>query len=782
MSPLQQNLGLSPAHHNQFLFSDHYLNNLLPEDPHWADALPEAEALLRWLQDLFTREQPQLTHYNEAQLEEHWFRPIFPQLGHVFERQASVPGLERNIHRPDYVFFPHETARQAAVQAQRTSDYAAHALAVGEVKAWDVSLAKKAAGGEGRFDQQNPSFQIDYYLRAAGLEWGVLSNGRLWRLVHHDTSQRLSIYYEVDLVDLLTRSDASALRYFTLFFRQAAFLPNEQGRCFLDDALAQSNQYAVALENDLRENVYQALEQLMQGFYDLPGNQLSPDDLPHIYENSLYLLYRFLFILYAESRGLLPLDNPRYAQNYSLKRLKEEIAGLSSPLHSRTTRYWDDIQTLFQIINGDDAGLNREIGVPRYNGGLFNPALHPFLAEKKVGDRAMIEAIDLLCRRQTPSGRREFVDYRTLSVRHLGSIYEGLLEYQPRLAQEAVAAVREGKGERWRPAAAVEGMRILDRRQPGEIYLETDRGERKATGSYYTPQYIVEYIVQNTLGPLVEEARQRVAELSQAARNKADQHAARQTLVDEILALKVLDPAMGSGHFLVEATEFLALALATDPYAQSAASAEEDLTHWRRQLVERCIYGVDKNPLAVELAKLSLWLSTVAADRPLSFLDHHLKCGDSLVGARVSELGWAPSPVLSKQALKEQQQRRAGNRAEERECGPSVEVEGEREERLSGAERGGRERPDGPRLGEKVRQKRRRKEKQHGRPLHACFSAFRKSAVSCADIVPTSPGNRRESPVRRSWRRKSPRTFRRPARKRTARADRSAPAVPVRRP
>jgi type I restriction-modification system DNA methylase subunit len=670
-APLQLSMGIEAPHRNQSLFSDHYLNTLLPVDPRWDAALPEAQAFLAWLQDLYRREQNHLAGYNESQLEAHWFRPILTRLGHVFEPQAGVPGLDRGIKHPDYVFFPSEAARQSAVSAQKTGDYAAHALAVGEVKAWDVPLGKRQKGGGASFDAQNPSFQIDYYLRATGLKWGILSNGCLWRLVHADSSYRLSIYYEVDLVDLLSRADASAVRYFTLFFRQAAFQPDAQRRLFLADALAASKAYALALEEDLQHNVYQALEKLVQGFLDLPGNGLGQADLLQIYENSLYLLYRLLFILYGESWGLLPIHNPAYRDHYSLHRLKREFARLASPPAPMTKKYWGDMQQLFQIINGDNAALNQHLGVPRYNGRLFDPEQHPFLAQKGVGDRALVEAVNLLSQRQGEGGRREFVDYRTLGVRQLGSIYEGLLEYQPRYASQPMVAVRDGKGERWvaeaesvRPLASPKTPRVspkvIERREAGQVYLETDRGERKATGSYYTPQYIVEYIVDNTLGPLVEEAREQVKARAKGARGKAARARAEQSFVEEILSLKALDPAMGSGHFLVEATEYLARALATDPYVESDSPTEEDLIYWKRRVVERCIYGVDRNPLAVELAKLSLWLATVAADKPLSFLDHHLQCGDSLVGARAADLGWAPPVILSKKAQKQLEAQKAG--------------------------------------------------------------------------------------------------------------------------
>ena len=177
--------------------------------------------------------------------------------------------------------------------------------------------------------------------------------------------------------------------------------------------------------------------------------------------------------------------------------------------------------------------------------------------------------------------------------------------------------------------------KILDRAEAGEIYLATDKGERKATGSYYTPDYIVKYIVKNTIEPVIEKKKQEWLGTSRP-------------FADHILSIKVLDPAMGSGHFLVEATDQLARwlvqawATARPEEADSKEIAEQDV-HWaRREVVRNCIYGVDLNPMAVELAKLSLWLTTVASNKPLSFLDHHLRCGNSLIGAELDRLTTLP--------------------------------------------------------------------------------------------------------------------------------------------
>ncbi len=662
-------LGIDKFHRNEYLFSDHYLDSILRRNPAWGAAQGPAADFLKWLREHYAAEGDQLAAYNEAQLEENWIRPILGRLGHVWESQASVPGLDKTIKKPDYVFFPDDDTRKAAVAEQRTEEYTRRALAMGEVKAWPVSLSHKTAGAP-TFANNNPMFQIDYYLKATGVVWGIAANGRFWRLVHKDSSYRLDRYFEIDLLAALNTTDErralAVATWFTLFFGRAAFMPDETGRVFLDDVLKGSHTYAVALESDLRDNAYKALEQLILGFFAPAANDLSPDDEADraaVYRNSLLLLYRLLFLFFGESRGLLPMDNDGYRER-SLTELARRAAKLVDDhkvdaLPPMTGTYWARYKELFAIIDGRDAALNAFLGVPRYNGGLFDPQRHAFLENNFVGERHLVRAIDYLARRRkTENGKfagYESVDYRTLGVRQLGSIYEGLLEYKVSVAAEEMVTVRKGGKETWLPARERGKTKVIETKQPGELYLSTDKGERKATGSYYTPDYIVKYIVEQTLGPLVEEARRKIRDTKYEIRDAA------RLFEQEILSLNVLDPAMGSGHFLVDATNYLARALATsdlttdhgpqttEPASSSvvrrpsSSSEESDLTYWKRRVVEACIYGVDKNELAVELAKLSLWLETVAADKPLSFLDHHLRHGDSLIGARLADLERAPS-------------------------------------------------------------------------------------------------------------------------------------------
>jgi type I restriction-modification system DNA methylase subunit len=221
------------------------------------------------------------------------------------------------------------------------------------------------------------------------------------------------------------------------------------------------------------------------------------------------------------------------------------------------------------------------------------------------------------------------VDYRDLEVRHLGSVYEKLLEYELDIATEPLAL--KGKGQAYVPAKD-EASAI---KKAGEVYLRTGNNERKVTGSYYTPDYIVRFIVEKTLAPVLEAIAER-----HATRDDDGQWHVRDSdaLVRDVLALNVLDPATGSGHFVVDATSYIAEWLADLAIRPDDLGDEDELTYWKRQVASACIYAVDINPLAVELAKLSMWLTTLAQGKPLSFLDHHIRVGNSLVGTSIFDI------------------------------------------------------------------------------------------------------------------------------------------------
>ncbi len=580
---------ISQSHRNQQLFSDYYLNVILPKRADWQRLAANARPVMAEIAAIFASFTPSS---NEAQTENDLVRPVLAALGHTFEVQTPLV-TPAGTKKPDYTFYRNQAGLNAN-KGRVLTDTLLHgkAFAVGDAKYWNRPLDVSLNTGSGDpFTNRNPSFQIAFYIQHSGLDWGILTNGRLWRLYHRETAHKLDRYYEVDLPALLETNDVATFLYFYAFFHRAAFDPQPLGVAAL---LQASTDYARGVSDSLKTQVFEALRHLAQGFLDYPANRLQPDPatLQAIYDNSLIVLYRLLFILYAEARELLPLrESPMYRQSYSLSAITHEIArdlGREQHLLPTSALLWPRLKTLFQIIDTGSPPLK----VATFNGGLFDPERHPFLEQYAVGDAHLQRAIDTLAR-----VNGEFVDYRDLAEHHLGTIYEGLLEHH-------LEAIPPEDG--WTVATF------------------NDRGERKATGSYYTPNYIVKYIVGQTLGSVLRAA--------------VDGKPSDDAKIKAVLGVNVLDPAMGSGYFLVEATEYIARFLVDQGVSITGGDSESDLAYWKRRVVQSCIYGVDLNPLAVDLAKLSLWLSTVARDRPLSFLDHHLRTGNSLVGARVADL------------------------------------------------------------------------------------------------------------------------------------------------
>ena len=623
------------------LFSQHFLRERLPkEDPRWRTDEGQNSDCYRRISELYLRVKPnekEQYRRNEANLEKDFIRPVLDILGHSYDVQESIHIKYRGSQRPDYTLFPSEETRQAV--EGKPQKYRSSVIGLCEAKAWDLELDKTVRIAPDR--KANPSLQISNYLRDANVAWGILTNGRKWRLFNKETSLQLDSYYEVDLVDLIEREDAEPFKYFFLLFRVAAFIRHDSAPSFLEDILTGSVRYARELEEDVKENIYEALRLVMKGFLDHPDNGLKSEDLERVHENSLILLYRLLFVLYAEAKELLPTKNSHY-RDMSLQRLREDIKEeLEKPMRTLTASgdsFWSRLTNLFRLVNNGSVARNipkEKLFIPPYNGGLFDPAKHPFLETNRVGDEYLAEAVHRLSWSGGRGGVGGFVDYNTLSIRHLGSIYEGLLEFRPAIAKEALQLVKSKGREIYKSApdtgATSGNINVIGSVPKGEVYLKTDRGERKVTGSYYTPDYVVKYIVERTLGRMVSKLKEENIQGSD--------------LVQRILSMKVLDPAMGSGHFLVEATSYLASQVVEamqEMEEQDAPTEDTDILWARREVVRHCIYGVDLNPLAVELAKVSLWLHTVTKKKPLSFLDHRLKCGNSIVGVTLSSLKFYP--------------------------------------------------------------------------------------------------------------------------------------------
>jgi hypothetical protein len=595
---------------NEDLLSAHYLNARVSKNDWW----PTDEMVRptwEFCRDLYNKRYLALAKNNEAFTRQELIDKVLERLGFAWTDNLSLPDQDAE---PDYILFGSETEKEAVIEKDTATRYRA-AVSILEAKKLNHPLSQIS-----QHQQRYPHQQISDYLQDAQvLSWGILTNGNEWRLYCREAPRQdfFGLNFEVAIKSL------DKFKLFVALFSPQAFQRDPQGKCRLDFVREQSVSAQSELEQDLRQRIFTILTDLANGFASRQENQIpdTEEGRKTLYENCLIYLYRLLFILYAEGRGLLPVAprTRRYYKELSLARLQPGLKNFTSYDSKTRTRLGEDISELFHVVNGTDEAKNKEYSVARYNGGLFNPGEHPLLENWRIADTDAADVLRGLMFDPPPKPNEQSlpvqtVDFGDLRVQHLGSIYEGLLEHH------------------------------FVRRADGRLELTTDKAERKATGTYYTPDYIVSYIVEQTLLPLVDEIEKSDPVIAARAAGRQDDSFSK-----GVLGLNICDPAMGSGHFLVEATRFLAEQIVYHPTTKFKAKiikgiSQEDaeIAYWRRLVVEGCIYGVDLNPLAVELAKLSLWLTTVASDQPLNFLDHHLRCGNSLIGARLEVLSQVP--------------------------------------------------------------------------------------------------------------------------------------------
>ncbi len=373
------------TYNNQGLFSTYHLEKIIMEQ-----ASDELKSTYEQIKQIYASIAEFADNLNEPQTEEKFIRPVLKILGHTFGVEP-VLRTSQGTKQPDYAFFPDQEVLERAHPQINSNAFFNTAIAVGDAKAWTRNLDKKLDGPGDPFSNSNPNYQIDFYIRTSGLTWGILTSGKLWRLYHRDTSYKLDSFYEVDLEKILINEDTEAFRYFYYFFRSDAFALDTSNQSFLDDVLSGSIRYTVSVSDDLGDKIYLALEELINGFLTFPNTNLNVSDTKMIHENCLILLYRLLFVLYAESRGLLPLENREYQSEYSLDALATEIHDKlddHSTIPKLKSDYWTRLHDLFTLI---DKGWDEHI--PQYNGGLFNPTRHVFLEDNKIGNDVLANVI-----------------------------------------------------------------------------------------------------------------------------------------------------------------------------------------------------------------------------------------------------------------------------------------------------------------------------------------------------------------------------------------------------
>jgi hypothetical protein len=424
--------------------------------------------------------------------------------------------------------------------------------------------------------------------------WCVLFNGTHLRVL--DAGRTFARrYIEFDLE--ATADDASTARLVVLL-ASATSLGNasDDSLAPLATAVAASDAHGQRVCSSLRGGVHRAIEHLLAGLMVARRGRRAPP-LEALYEQALTAVYRILFLCFAEARGLVPTWHPVYRDAYTMESLRTIAEGAHRP-----DGLWESFQAISRLAHqGCEAG---DLRVTAFNGRLFAPARAPLLDGAVLPDGQMRDVVLALSTTISRGRTRERVSYRDLGVEELGAVYEGLIDYEPALERSAAQSAAVGSS-------------------PAIVLARSSVSRRKATGSFYTPRPITRFLVRQALEPFVKDAT--------AAR---------------VLGLRVLDPAMGSGAFLVAACRFLArayeTALVRDGECHEGDIGPADRAGFRRLIAQRCLFGVDLNPMAVHLARLSLWLTTLAADKPLTFLDHHLLAGDSLVGASPSDVARQP--------------------------------------------------------------------------------------------------------------------------------------------
>ena len=638
------------------LFTSDFLTQSIVSNADWKSISDdEVDALAADLTAIFAAFPVGQTP-NETRTEDDLIWPILRRLGWdqaMRQQNLTVKGRD---DVPDGLLFADADTKTEADQFPEEWKRYQFGLAIVESKRWKRPLDRQSGK---RGEELAPSTQMLRYLRrvddltTGNLRWGVLTNGGRWRLYYSGARSVSEQFFELDLAAVLDIAGHGnglfkldddqrrhALRVFALVFRREAFLPAATDpRTFHVRALEEGKFYEERVATDLSNLVFDNIYPLLAR--SIADN--APDAaLQDVREAALILLYRLLFILYAEDRDLLPVNDRRY-DDYGLRdRVRLDVGDRkdnNDTFSNTAARYWSVLDDLCRAIDEGDSS----IGLPPYNGGLFDPERTPLLRQVRLSDSVMAEVIDKLSFERA-DGPRQYINYRDLSVQQLGSIYERLLEHE---------VVREGA--------------LVDIRP--NIFA------RKGSGSYYTPDELVNLIIRETLEPLIEARftafREKAEELTASDQDDGRKLGILRRLdpAEKLLDLKICDPAMGSGHFLVSLVDYMADQVITamaetetivewadyiSPLADRIegirntilGNAEErswtvdpeqldDRHIIRRMVLKRCVYGVDKNQMAVELATVALWLHSFTVGAPLSFLDHHLRCGDSLFGSWV---------------------------------------------------------------------------------------------------------------------------------------------------
>jgi len=422
---------LTLSEYRNNLFSNHFLEERIQDREEWHEI--DFEEKFDNFKELYDEKEGLLsTNLKEDQTQDNFIDPVLRKLGHDWVTEASKRVGSRTDGKtlnPDYAFM---NSSQKLKVHQDDEDPLEINYALGDAKAWNRTLDKSTQ------NHTNPAFQIYNYVDRLRADWGILTNGKKWRLYSYEECAA-DIYFEIDLENLLkgekTEEKLQKFKYFYLFFQKESF---EQG--FLEKVYEESVNFAEGLEDNLEDKVYNALEVAVEGFFKTNEIEKTEENIDLVHHASLIFLYRVLFILNAESRNLLPTDDEAYQQAFGLMELKRMIVeNEETHIFQETTIAWD--KRISRLFEGIDEGYPLDQDeIPAYNGGLFdeeNGEENKFLAENKLYGSYIKEILELLATSyDEQKEKRIILDYKDLNIRHLGSVYEGLLEHKFKAADE----------------------------------------------------------------------------------------------------------------------------------------------------------------------------------------------------------------------------------------------------------------------------------------------------------------------------------------------------------
>ena len=631
---------------NNNLFTTYTLEVDFPRIYEFDKNKQKAQATLDSIKALYDKEKFQ--NQNEHQFEDSFITQALEILGWHFIRQDEKI-IQGKLEKPDFLLFSSKEAKEQyqSIPKEQRQATNAHISVILESKAYNVEVDNKKI-------KDNPHFQLLRYLSNLKLDFGFLTNGRIWRFYDNSKLSSQKVFYEINLEMIVESNDTQGFNYFYHIFHANNFTkPNTESKNTITDILNKNNQAKINIEDDLQSLIYgingkdSLFEQIGSCIYVKNPNAKLED----IYQSALYFIFRLLFIAYFEDKfDAILLKHSSFKKHISLYALLKKLKSQQDDLAQSYVGI-DELERIFRIYNEGNPNLD----MPIFNGGLFDEKNTPLLKTPKIfSDKDLIYILDSLFNYQGTDTQNTSAqntlfrrDYRTLSVAHLGTIYEGLLSYFFAIAEEEifylVYAPKKGKGK----LDSIEGYfdsydyakiakdSTIHRQatyKKGQIYLKNTSNSRKSTASFYTPDSITQFLVDSALKGKLNDSN--------------------------ILHFKILDNACGSGHFLVEALnqitqivqeDFESFPALKSVYEQEKQAVQNNICAFikgyeadesdilKRLLLKRVIFGVDLNPFSIELTKLSLWIDSFIFGTPLSFLEHHIKCGNALIGTSIKE-------------------------------------------------------------------------------------------------------------------------------------------------